>query len=299
MNMAGQFPQDEIDLVDVWLAFKRHYRSFLLVFAGMAVLGIAAVLLKPVQYDYATTIKIGGVREGGQFQLLESPEAVKAELESVHLPRVLAAYEDQGESLPGSLLQPEIAVPKGGNVVTIKASGGPEDRAWITRILGEVAASLVAAHDEVLQTYLQKLRALLQNQIAEAQARIASLEQSRQAVLQGGDMPSQAMTVLMLDSQLEAARSRLANLERELEVGLATNIRQTELARPPAPSLEPSGPGTLVLMALVLVLAGFAACFAVFLRAFQEVARQRERNESEQGAALNLTEPPPRVRQVG
>src|SRR5690606_13902852 len=87
---AGQrYPQDEIDLVDLWLVLVRHKGLFAGVTAVCIVLAGLYAWFKPVQYDYKATLEVGGywLQTGGnsfagRFMPFEDTETVVAKIQS-------------------------------------------------------------------------------------------------------------------------------------------------------------------------------------------------------------------------
>ena len=162
---------------------------------------------------------------------------------------------------------------------------------------------------------LSHIAELLNNQIEDAKKDLALAEKNRQRSVKEATNEAKAMTLLMLDNEVQQQRQRLANLEerRIVEIAesqdkltneLASNIRQQQaqqgkIARveaqlvnlvetrslvPPMRSMEPTGTGKRVILAIAMVLGFIVAVMTVFIAEFLQKAKEKmDQDESPVG----------------
>lgn len=280
MNAPTHYPADEIDLVDLWLTFKRHLKLFIGVAAAAFTLAIVAALLLPRSYEYFATLQIGGFRENGELQLLEQPQALQAKLQEGVIPQIIATAPDskaaQGYNIKASS-------PKNSDVIVLSATGPAGEAPVIEDLLQRIVQQVQGEHATVLEARLNESRALLQDDIAALETQLAAMQANRENLAETADK-SDALAVLLLDGQIQAAQERLDGLRHQLRVDLLSNIRNTTVVTHPTRSLNPAGPGTLVMLALGGVLAVMFGCMAVMAAAFARAAATREAAQKEQAA---------------
>lgn len=177
---------------------------------------------------------------------------------------------------------------------------------------------------------------LLQQQIEKYEQLIASAEENRPRAIKEADSEARAMTLLMINNQIEQSRNRLTDLRERLTIGIPrqrdqlaekiannlrdqqnlenqhanerdtlqqriadnlraqsetkakieetqldiANLQQTRVVSMATQSLKPAGLGTKALLLLSAILAGFLGLLAVFLLAFSDAAKQRNKELS-------------------
>ena len=89
------YPEDEINLMDLWLILVKHKKVFWSIFSAIVILGLIVALIIPRKYSITSAISIGQTIQDDQMVLLESPETVKAKLENALVPKILSQYEDE------------------------------------------------------------------------------------------------------------------------------------------------------------------------------------------------------------
>lgn len=267
--------EDEIDLVDVWLTIVRYRYLFLAVFALVLVMSIAAAIILPPQYQYSVPLQIGGIRDDGQFHLVESPATLKGAILTAYAPQALQEFaaSQPGEHVSGFKI--EASTPENGDVVVVSLVRPRAQAALAREILQSVAERAAASENAMLRERVDSLTKLLNAQIAVLQKQIAALEKSRQALAERGNTADKAMTVLVLDNQIAQYSQRLDDLERQRDVGLKADVRFTAPLTAVIESLQPVGLGKAAILALGGVLGIFAALLAVFAAAFLSAARSR------------------------
>ncbi len=89
---------DEISLVDLAATFLKRRRVFYAVFLLVTLAGVVYAVLAPEKHEYITLVKLAE-KSGGEY--IEDPSTVIAELESLWVPDLQAAYHaEHDRSLP-------------------------------------------------------------------------------------------------------------------------------------------------------------------------------------------------------
>lgn len=303
---------DEISLVDLWLVLAR--RKWLVI--GIAVLCLAAglayaVMREPV-YSYTTVIELARTGDG---KPVESTDSARARMTQVIIPLVrhemVLAQTDPGSRPPRA----SVRVPQGGGRLLEIVSEYPRAaRDDIGRFHERLSHLLKAEHDRLVSMEQERLtlaQETIQGEIkrieAEQQrirARIteAGSRLSAGRILQGeatGEATDEAraMTLLIIQSQIEDAHEKILALEQtlyqelpsrsdELRLQLAETNNQLErisFTKAHATALVseyPVGAGKPLIAALALVLGVmlgvFGAFWAEFLAQAKTVAHQRK-----------------------
>ena len=243
-------PQDEISLVDLALVVWRHRRAALAMLLAVIVAGVAVALLTPKKYTYSTTIEIGSRVEDGRIAPVEAPDTVLAKLRESYIPQARRRYL---EAHPGieKRFAVEARVPKGSQLVVLESTAPAEDGAAYRQIQEQAVQALVADHGRVFEGQRQSLvlakqraesglQALvdeealikgrierletseqwIQQQIADTQRLIEDATANRSRAVAEARDEARAMTLLMLANEVRANRARLADLQRQLQIGL-------------------------------------------------------------------------------
>lgn len=333
---------DEIDLADVALAIWRRRWLFLATFALVFGLSLVYALVKTPQYEFRTTLQIGYISDGRQLQPIEGIEVVRHRLEQVHIPQVQYEYRQQNPEAP---TPPEIKVttPEAAGIITLTMPGPAEHAERNLGLLREIVDRVKLEHDLVYdltnterearltaaRNDLESLKAeeaavsadlerverkaeLVEANIESLRDSVEESETQRQRVAEAATDDQKAMTLLLIDSQIQQERRELQNMEERLMVDLErerdqlakqlSNLKRSQenqemtiaslLAKeqamertraviPPAQSLDPAGPGKALILALGFVLAGMIALFTVSLSAL--ISRTRRKMAEEGG----------------
>lgn len=326
---------DEVGLVDLWLVLVRYRLVLLGVFLACCIAGLAIALIKPIQYTYSVAVEIGRKLEGDVSKPIELLETVVAKLQENYVPSVVRGY---AESHPDDahFYRLRVRAPKNSELVVVEAVGAATEQPTYLGLLGEVVKLLVRDHARITaiirsnvelrlsqaKLKLEDLREqgglltsrlkrvdeeeqLLSKQRDDLDKQIkTSLDSRKQAVTEAADQP-RAMTVLLIDSELEKNRTRLSDIEKNLYITIKnereglqktlgdnrrdqeqqaqqiaalelekSSVLETRALDNPAPSLLPTGMGRSVIVALAAVGGLVAGLFVVFFLAFMEKVHQ-------------------------
>ncbi|MCW8956489.1 MAG: Wzz/FepE/Etk N-terminal domain-containing protein [Gammaproteobacteria bacterium] len=300
------YPDDEIDLVDLWLVLIRHKTVIAVIACLVLLAGSLFALSMPTKFNYSTSIQIGAVVEmdsgRNHFVFIEEPETVLAKINETYIPYALNRYSNEN---PDSLIQPDIKarIPKKSSLIVLEARGEEKYEAIYQTLLKAVAEMVVEDHQpsmrmmdseyasnlnrqkiklaelqapSTLQIQLKSLEVqltaaqlrmeelnddrliavsmqslltekqnhqnklktladerkqlnadyrrldemdkLLNRQIEALNSSIRSAATNRQASLREVDNEASAMTLLLVDSQLQTNRNKLASLEERLYI---------------------------------------------------------------------------------
>lgn len=237
------YPDDEISLVDLWLVLAQRKLLIAGVCAAAVALGLAAALLQTDTYEYTTSMQIARTGSG----LLESPETVRAKLETSYIPFVLneqiGSREDRfniGVSIPG-----------GSDLIVLKSEGASEreaqyvrlHRAVIEQVSKDHATELAAARRtleaerarierdlEGLQDKaqalankegrLQQRRELTERRLDETAEAIRAVQQRRREVVAAQSGPDRTAALVLIDGEIQTYRQRRAELRDRLDIDL-------------------------------------------------------------------------------
>lgn len=263
---------DEIDLVDLWLIFKRYQLHFWATFLVVALAGAIIAFLLPAKYNYTATLEIGGLRTQAGIDPVTTPQALTAALDNAYIP---AATRDYLAASPQQTApQVTAKIPEGnkeGRLIVLQAQAGMAQSGQVSGLLNAIVSRVQTVHSGQLSTQLQTELAALQTEIAALQQ-----YQERLITVQQAMDTSQAAVAAMLNTQLAAISQQLARLQGQLQRLSTTGLQPTHLLGDITRSLQPSSLGTMVLILLAGVLAAFAGLAVVFVSAFLAHAKDRQ-----------------------
>lgn len=202
--IPAYYRDDEISLVDLWIAIARRKKLVLGVAGAVLLIGLAAALVMPKKYDYSAVIEIGGKlqrRDGvSTFTAIESPDTGKSKLESAYLPDAIRKH--LGEAGTADFIpRVKVQAPKGSNTLII-SSTVPEERGdAIKAIMQDTAQALIKDHDRVTATDI----AQLQNELSDAQRALDALSAP----------DARTAKIKAVEKEVEDTRVRLLSLESE------------------------------------------------------------------------------------
>ena len=244
-------PYDEISLVDVARVVWRHRRAALATLLVVIVAAVAVALLTPKKYRYSTTIELGSRIEDGRSVPIEAPETALAKLEESYVPQERHRYL---EAHPGvdETFAIEARAPKGSQLVVLESTARAEDGPAYRQIQERAVQALVADHarvfedqrrevalekkggerdlqtlvdqESVLKARIERLKGmaqLLEQQIADTRGLIEDATANRSRAVAEARDEARAMTLLMLDNEVRESREHLAELQKQLQIGLA------------------------------------------------------------------------------
>lgn len=333
-NLPAYYQEDEINLVDLWLVLAKR-RVVLVSGALLCVLaGLLYATLTPRSYQYSTSIEIGTRFSGGKLEIIESPQTLLAKIKESYIPLTRQEYFSEYHEL-GGIPKIEVHVPKGSQIIVL-TSKGPESMAEIHMTMQQSVVNMVKKDHNRIADVLRKeaeivknksvaqmdelkdaaellkadkkrlndTAALLAKQAVEVKQDLQRTEANRQKAVYEATSEAKAMTLLMLDSQIQQYRERLAQIDERLQIKTAAlqdqlaksladnrraqanqqdaviklkmqlaNFQETRALLPPMRSPESVGPGRSLIIVLSLVLGLMLGVFAAFFVEFLSKVR--------------------------
>jgi LPS O-antigen subunit length determinant protein (WzzB/FepE family) len=317
---------DEISLVDLLRVLLKRKNTLLFVFALFVLGGVVAALVLPKQYQYTTTIEIGTTVVKDDIRLIDDPNTLLAKIQESYIPLALLHYR---ETYPDDkkVYELKARIPKNSEIIVLEAKGSKETAEIYKRVQNDVVDQIITDHSRlilIIHKEYQLEGEKIQNEVASLedkskllQAKSKRLGENEKLLTRQIDRVRQlvndgiinrekasrevkdethAMTLLMIDNEIQQNRQRLDELEERLTVELINerdvveneladtlrkitekkseltkvklqrdNLRETRSIVPPMQSLEPVGASKKLIVLLAVLLGIFVALFAAFI----------------------------------
>lgn len=343
---ANYYNEDEISLIDLWLILARHQKVFWAILSLSIVAGVLYALLAPKIFNYTTSIEIGTRVQKEVISPIEDPQTVLAKIQESYVPLVLNENQkaNQVENIKYDI---KTRVPKDSQLVVLE-SKGPEKVAPVYLDLhNNVVSKIQHDHQRIIEiirkeaeiernkavnklnelkdgfklltareSRVNSLELLLSEQLGQAKVHLDKAESSRQRAIKEATNEVKAMTLLLLDAEIDKQRQRLAELQERLKVEVAdkkdeyikqladnqreqanqmdqisrletqlNNLRETRALVPPMQSNEPTGLARSVIVLLAIIIGLFIGIFASFFAEFLDKAKQQVQQQQTPGSA--------------
>ena len=274
------YPEDEIDLVDLWLYLQRHRWVFAVVLLICLIGGVVTATVLPTTYNYKLTIEVGGMRNAGSdvalAEYLESSASIQTRLKESIAPAI-ASQMRAGGTDAGLYDQLTVDMPKdaGMAIISVEATQDQQDQALT--FLESVASRLVEAHKQLLDKQVGLLRNHATQRLAEVDQQIASVRETREKFALPGNDEASAITSMLVSQQIPRLLELKSDLTKQLTVDLEGKIHATRVIAGPARSLKPESPGLILIMAMAMLAGIFLGAVVVMLAVLKEQADSRKR----------------------
>lgn len=278
MNNVNRHYVDEIDLVDLFLGLKHHWRAMLITLCITAIAGLLLIAYLPQRFSYTTVLHIGGKMDADGVQLIERPESVMAELENTYLPAELQAMKTGTQKLP----RINVSIPKGSDVVLLQAKGTRKQGPMIMALMKSSLERVMQHHSTLLKNQKNAIVVDYSNQLQKLDDRIGSLK----AHLDNRKLaPSDKA---LMSDELQSLQQQKTELKQRMQEAL-TALQGTKIMGAPQESAEPTSLGFAVLAALDLILSTMAAIAVGLLGMFADAVKRR--SEPAMQVPRNLPDP--------
>lgn len=323
------YAEDEISLIDLWGVLHRRKSIVGGVFIFFLAGAVAAALIKSDKYLYSTSLEIGTVIEDGKRVIIDSPNTVLSKIKEGYIPTVLSEYAKTAED--ADKIEIDVRLPKNSEIVVIESKGKESMGDTLKQLEGQIVELVKQDHGRIIDVtknemlaQLEKLKrdheelkdqekmlindqerikvasGLVQVQLTDVKSLVDDATANRKKARRSVGDETVAMTLLMIDNEIDQNRKRMAELEERFYVTLPSkkdslvkaladnrreqannqteidkleivlkNIRETRAIIEPTQSLKPVGvskPAIVLLGAIAgLMLGVFAAFFAEFL----------------------------------
>ncbi len=328
------YQEDEISLVDLWLVFEKHKKLFVGILLAFVISGLAVALTKSKQYSYTTSIEIARSTEG----LLEEPGTVLAKLQQSYIPLVINEYENNSpEAKKG--IKIDASIPKGSEIIVLNSKGSEDAEPLFARLHQSVVEKITRDHDSTITVIKAEFEAQLhgaenklgelrdkamfiENQVKrlDEKSKLISkqideigkvIEESRKNRIKAVNEvtgEAKAMTLLLIDNEIQQYQERESMLIEQLHLGLASdrdtlkqelannsraqaeqqekilemkakiaNILKTRAITPTMRSQEPIAPNRKLIIAIAAILGLIAGLTAVFAREFAHRVKEKKK----------------------
>jgi len=308
-SIQAYYQEDEVSLVDLLITLLKHKILIVVIMALSLLAGLSIALTKPKNYTYSTSIEIAR----GAGGLIEKPETVLAKLQESYIDFVLNEYDSESSNPARIKITAEL--PKDSDIVVLESTGTEEMSDIHRQLHEEVISKLSQDHGRTIAVMKRALDAeqrhaknklselqdqaallkiqedrigenakLLTSQIADVRNLITESRKNRKQSVNEVTGEAKAMTLLLIDNEIQQYQKRLSDLEEQLAIGLENDrdklsitladnlraqdeqrekiqdtnakiseIKQTRAMTPTMRSLDPTGTSrkTIVLIALV------------------------------------------------
>jgi len=331
-NIQAYYQEDEISLVELLITLFK-YKTLISVILILCILGgVAIALTTPKIYTYSTSIEIAR----GIGNLIEKPETVLAKLQESYIDFVLREYNSINPQNPVRT-KLTAKLPKESDIIVLESKGTEVMSEVHYQLHEEVVDKLSQDHGRTIAVMKRALDAeqrhaknklselqdqaglikiqeerlsenakLLTSQIADVRNLIAESRKNRRQSVNEVTGEAKAMTLLLIDNEIQQYQKRLSELEEQLAIGLANErdelrialadnlrtqdeqrekiqdtvakiaeIRQTQAMTPTMRSLEPTGTGRKVIVLIALVLGLFLGVMSAFIIEFFKKVRNQ------------------------
>lgn len=230
--VQANYMEDEINLVDVWIALKQKRVLFFKVFIPLLILGVLfGLFIHHDKHELVTTIQIGTIGKDGGIQPIESPESLMGKIKSALAPQALQDFlKNHSEFIN---FKTDISNPKNSDIIVISNKILPDNVDLFTSFQQDLAASIVGDHARQIEI-LQADDVLA---LKKAKIELEKLQDPETL----GDLLRKPQI------QLEAAQGKLEKLEQSYQqyrqngkAGMLRKIRMEELKKLNPASEEPS-----------------------------------------------------------
>ncbi|MFQ5468979.1 MAG: Wzz/FepE/Etk N-terminal domain-containing protein [Gammaproteobacteria bacterium] len=328
-------PQDEISLVDLFLVVIKHKKIVLGVMFLCVLVGITLSFIKPRVFVITTPVEIAK----GVETLIEAPETVQAKLKESYIPFVLNKYFD--ESGGGLYYDVEASLPKDSEIILLKSKGTDEELPVYSKIHAAILDKLANDHGrtiavlkrnleselhqtenklgelgdqaELLKTRearLDETEKLLASQIDDVSRLIAESRKNRKLAVNEVTGEAKAMTLLLIDSEIQQYQKRLSELEEQHAIGVKNDrdelskaqadnvraqneqrekihdinakiaeLRHTRAITETLKSIKPSGAGKALIISISVLLGLILGLTSAFLYSFYKQLQLRLKTE--------------------
>ncbi len=158
--IQAPYVEDEINLVDVWVALIQYRKIFFGVFIALLSLGVVfAVFGFNERYMLNSAVEIGVVGNGGSVRKLESTESIISKLSNVLVPKITAQYMVQHPEL--GAFDTVISTAKGSEIVLIQNKVKEAQIPLFISYQSLLADELIKDHDQKISFYQSDLKAKL------------------------------------------------------------------------------------------------------------------------------------------
>ena len=153
--------EDEVNLVDLWVALLNYRKVFLAIFVAMLFLGLVfAFFIFQEKRSLVTVVQVGTYVQEGKTLPLESTESLLSKVNSSIVPLLTSDWVEKNE-LNGPF-QTSVENPKGSDIITISNKVKEKDLALFSSYQQKVAESIIEGHSRLINSFQARLKSNLE-----------------------------------------------------------------------------------------------------------------------------------------
>ena len=242
--------EDEISLVDLWLVLVKRKNVFFSMLLISLVVGLLYVFIKPLSYEFSTSMEMGSRVDGVTIEPIQS---MLAKLQHAYIPLVLSSYN---ASSPEELKIRDIksSVAKSSNIIRLSIVGRENNEEIYKSLLNDVVEAITIDHKRVsslvknnlllsiqkqenvsiqlvneftlMQSQMKRLdqkEILLNKRIESLSEFVRNNEELRLTASKSKTNQGSTLTLMMLDNELRSGRELLAKLEDQSYLSLVND----------------------------------------------------------------------------
>lgn len=310
-QQTGEYYDDEISLIELWLTLMRRKWIILGVTALCLALGIGYASLQEPVYRYTSTIEMAHFGDG---EPIESTDSVKILINKTFTPIVREEMSQEYQKPYSELPKVETQTFEGSDRLLQSISEGTKNKEnEITTLHKNLIKKLETEYSKLIDQKINSLRLKQKNIIAEqkrldekkdrlkkrietARDRLSTARELQRIAPKSAGEESRAMTLLLIQSQIEKDTQHLEKMEEQLHTQIPDekeqlnqrleqidhqleNINFVEARTIALQSENPAGIGLRMVVALSLIigvmLGVFGAFFVEFLSKAQAAAKEQ------------------------
>lgn len=205
---------DEINLVDIWVAFSQYRKTFFTFFIIVALSGIAfALLTYQEKYALVTTIQIGSVEKENERVAIESPESLLSKINNSIVPGF--THQWLLENNQKNLFATDVSNPKASDIVLISNKVKENDIELFSGFQTGLAKIIIEDHVSLIKS----LQAGLISNLEIAQLKLEELKNPLTLNIK----------LKASEIKLEAENNKLKKLKDEKFFGIQKNEFQNRI----------------------------------------------------------------------
>lgn len=178
--ISAPYVEDEINLVDLWIALLRYKKTFLIVFSVLAAIGLAlAFIIHEEKYTLTSAIQIGSIGNGSSSVQIESTQSLNSKLSNIIIPAATNEWLQNNSQM--EKFETSVSNAKGSDIVLIQNKIAKSQIDALSEFHQLLAAAVVSDHQKLIALSQSDLKAELES----AKAELKNLEdpQSLQSVI--------------------------------------------------------------------------------------------------------------------
>jgi len=259
---------DEISLVDLWLSLVKQKNILFSTMLVVIVMAIIYITMVPETYTYKTDIAIGTQTQTqtqsqsqsqsqSQTQLIQSPEAIAANLDNAIIPKIL---RQQHLNQPDNKLGVSASIPKKTDSVLLTSKGTSSQKEAIVELHQQLIIIIAKSHQNKIQNILNYLNEELissQSLLLELNKKLQySADENQQVTLQ----------VINLENNIRQTKRSIAE------------FTPTRSAMGTVQSVKPTNKSSKLILAVSIVLGLFLGIFVALFAGF--IAQVKEKSNT-------------------